>query len=265
MKIDYANKFLNEDRKHLNLDRIKILDKNFIRIESPQLLAAFIGYLKYQHRKIGRIYFRGERDYYLNTIPALYRGVITNDIIIKRTNAYNELVNSIPTLFKGYRFKRENINPLLQHYGIKTNWIDLVDNLYVAIWFSLYKNRNEFGYIKTFCEKNGNSSLIISELREKHSSLSLRLHCQHGISVTKRVRNWKIKNIDFNDYLVSTVEIPNNHSFELIGDIFKKEYMFPSKDIDNTFKLFSSNKMTDKLNEILRKYSLDKDDLGQIE
>jgi FRG domain len=29
--------------------------------------------------------------------------------------------------------------PLLQHYGLATTWIDLVDNIWVALWFACHK------------------------------------------------------------------------------------------------------------------------------
>lgn len=198
MKIDYVNKFVNLDRKHLNWGNdILIVDEDFIRIETPQILAAFIGYLKKQHKTIGKIYLRGEKEKHEAITPALYRGInITDEIIKNRTLAYTELLASVPTLFTSYRFKQEDINPLLQHYGIKTNWIDLVDNLYIAIWFATFENSCQNGYIKVICTNNGSTLLKVSDLREKHSSLSLRPHCQHGISVTKETTIWNTQNAD---------------------------------------------------------------------
>lgn len=266
MNIDYAEKFINTDRKHLNFsDDVRIIERNSLRIMNPQMLAAFIGYLKFQHRNLGRIYFRWEKKNHKNTIPSLYRGNHITDKTIKiRTSAYEDLVDSIPELYKAYRFKREDINPLLQHYGIKTNWIDLVDNLYIAIWFSLHNNLSNSGFIKIFCEKNENDSLFISDLRNNHSSLSLRPHCQHGISATKAIKDWNLENINFNNYLVATVELPNNTLFELKGEIFTEKYMFPLKKVDNTFKLLSQKKLTTRINEIYTKYNLTDDELGII-
>lgn len=141
----------------------------------------------------------------------------------------------------------------------------MVDNLHIAIWFSLHKNTATNGYLKIMCELNEKDSLIISHLREKHSSLSLRPHCQHGISATKKTEKWGLENIDFSDYLVSTVEIPNNNLFELNGEIFTKIYMFPNQKWDNTLKLFLQKKMKDKINEIQEKYNLKNEELGMIE
>ncbi len=34
------------------------------------------------------------------------------------------------------RFKIDIGGAIFQHYGIRTPWIDLVDNLFIAIWFA---------------------------------------------------------------------------------------------------------------------------------
>ncbi len=67
-----------------------------------------------------------------------------------------------------------------------------------------------------------------------------------------------------NNYLVATVELPNNTLFELKGEIFTEKYMFPLKKVDNTFKLLSQKKLTTRINEIYTKYNLTDDELGII-
>lgn len=266
MKIDYAKKFIEKDRKFLNWkNNIQYIEKNSVRIETPEMLAAFTGYLKFQHINIGDIYFRGEKNYYETTIPSIFRTKnINEDIIKNRINALIELNKSLPEIFKGYRFKNDNFNSLLQHYGIKTEWIDLVDNLYIALWFATFNNKSKNCYIKILCQKYNDNSLIISNLRKEHSSLSLRPHCQHGVSATKKVEEWNLSNIDFNDFVVSKIEIPNDFKFEMQGTIFKKEYMFPNKSIDNTLKELSRKKFRVKLLEITKKYNLQINSLGII-
>lgn len=34
---------------------------------------------------------------------------------------------------------RAVVEPLLQHYGLKTRWLDVVDNIWVALWFACYR------------------------------------------------------------------------------------------------------------------------------
>jgi hypothetical protein len=34
---------------------------------------------------------------------------------------------------------RAAIEPLLQHYGVKTRWLDVVDNIWIALWFACHR------------------------------------------------------------------------------------------------------------------------------
>ena len=42
------------------------------------------------------------------------------------------------------RFKKEGIYNLFQHYGVKSPVTDLVDNIYVAIWFVMEASKDGF-------------------------------------------------------------------------------------------------------------------------
>lgn len=275
VEVNFANKFF-EDRKKLiekypewnqiiidNLSEIPIIE-----FPNPQLLAGFAGYLKFQLKKKGNVFYRGEKTFHDTTIPSLFRFDGTANIddrrIQLRKNAYDKLVASTPPLFRSYRFKRENIAPLLQHYGIKTDWLDLVDNIFVALWFANYNSKDKYSYIKFFIDQSGESRLKVYDLRENHSSLSLRLHCQHGISVTKDIKVWNSTNMDFSEYLVAIAKISNN-KFQLTGNIFSKEYMYPNLQLDNTLKLLSKDKFKNKLGEILTEFNLKDDELGRIQ
>lgn len=270
-----AQKFINDRRilidKYPSWNKIKIDDSQgfpILEIFSPQILSGFAGYLKFQLKDNCKVYFRGENGFHKTTIPSLFRSKnnkpIDNETIKIRKKAYNELVDSIPKLFESYRLKRENINPLLQHYGIKTDWIDLVDNIFIAIWFANQKSPKEYNYIKFFGSILNNSKLIVSDLRENHSSLSLRPHCQHGISITKSLTEWEIDNIDFTTNLIAIAKIPNNKNFNLKGVVFTKDFMFPNDKLDNTLKLFKMKKFTNRLNEIIYKNNLEINELGKI-
>ena len=101
--------------------------------------------------------------------------------------------------------------PLLQHYGIKTTWIDIVDNIWVALWFSVFESfsageNNEFvhldmrkpsvdspfGYLLLLVVsenrrltpvrgmvKGTNTEVV--DLRVAAPSVFLRPHAQHGL------------------------------------------------------------------------------------
>jgi hypothetical protein len=265
--MDYIEEFW-EHRKHLRRNypttwgKMKILEVNgytVLELPSPQLLAGFSSYLKYRCRE--KVYFRGERCFHTSTIPSLFRDIDSGTIseIAIRKQAFDDLVASLSSLYTSGRFRREDFRPVLQHYGIKTDWLDLVDNIFVALWFSNHGSKEDFSYVKLFIDNN----LEVRNLRESNSSLSLRAHCQHGLSASKKVK-WNIENIDFNDNLIAIVQLPNVPEMQLSGYIFSNEYMFPNEELDNTFKLFRKKKFQSNLDKIVSRYGLAKDTLGII-
>lgn len=271
-KINYAEKFL-KDRKKLfdkypewsNID----INDNMLTFRSPVLLAGFAGYLKSQLKNI-KVYFRGEKDYNKTTIPKLFRPNnnvdFTNENIEKILQAHKSLISCLPLISKASRFRHKDFNSVLQHYGIKTPWIDLVDNIFIALWFS---NRNannniKFTYIKFFATQLNNYKLKTIDLRESYSSLSLRPHCQHGISATKKINDWNVINCDFSTNLIAIAKIPNIPDFKLNGHIFSKKYMFPDEIADNTLKILKKKKFSCLLNKICVDNKLEKDDLGIV-
>lgn len=267
--MDYISKFIL-DRKQLvrnnkgQWGKIKKVENDelpIIEIPSPQLLAGFAGYLKYQCS--GKIFYRGEKHFHDTTISSLFRSVKATDEINSRKIAFDELVKSLPVLYKPRRFTKD-FSPLLQHYGINTDWLDLVDNIFVALWFSNHESTEEYSYVKFFIESVNNSSLKIIDLRTEHTSLSMRAHCQHGFSATKCVKKWTLENIDFNSNLVAIAKLPNNDEMKMSGYIFSNAYMFPDYEIDNTLKLLKHDKFRKKLLDIASTFCLDPDVLGDI-
>ncbi|QOD43688.1 FRG domain-containing protein [Clavibacter zhangzhiyongii] len=41
---------------------------------------------------------------------------------------------------------RAVMEPLLQHYGLNTRWMDVVDNIWIALWFACYKQVSNEGF-----------------------------------------------------------------------------------------------------------------------
>ena len=231
-----------------------------LELPSPQLLAGFSSYLKYHYP--GKVYFRGEKQFHRSTIPSLFRhihGDVTGDIV-RRKQAFDDLVTSLQSLYSQTRF-REDFRPLLQHYGIRTDWLDLVDNIFVALWFSNHYSREEFSYIKFF----GDSGLTVVDLRSVHSSLSLRPHCQHGLSATKLLTAWDVNSIDFSQNMIAIAKLQNTPEMKLSGHIFSDEYMFPKEELDNTLKLLKAKKFQDNLDKILTRNGLPRNTLGSVQ
>lgn len=268
----YTDKFI-QDRKYLIKNNPDTWGKirasktpnglPIIELPLPQILAGFAGYLKYQCST--NVFFRGEKNYHKTTIPSLFR-VKDGDLsceIPKRKKAYDTLVETISDIYKPKRFQRKDIRPLLQHYGVKTDWLDLVDNIFVALWFSNNDSDEKFSYIKFFVESTNTCTLIVKNLRQEIASLSLRAHCQHGISSTKDVE-WSIENINFNSNLIAIAKLPNNHANRLKGYIFSESFMFPNEELDNTYNFLKINDLQELLHEIAEESDLEKEALGKF-
>lgn len=257
-------------------------EQPFINIDNPSIIAGFSGYLKRQVKLINNsytVFYRGQNLNY-HIVPSIFRPPkhkIDNTLIRKRITAYNELVKETPKLYpNNYRFTVENIDPILQHYGIRTPWIDLVDNIFTALWFAIHtpeKNpnglieykisNNEYGWLYFLIMRNENENLIYRDLRELHSSLSLRLHTQHGISVKRNVKGWNINNISLDNFVIARVRITINKNW-FKGNLFNHKYFFPNKKYDDTYSRLRQKKFANLLNKITKKNDLDGLELGSI-
>jgi hypothetical protein len=96
------------------------------------------GYLKYTFAKDAKkgVFFRGQTKLYPNMAPALLRGVKNGqsrlsllDQFLSRVDAEKKALRAVDPLFR---------EALLQHYGIRTTWLDVVDNVWIALWFGCH-------------------------------------------------------------------------------------------------------------------------------
>lgn len=94
------------------------------------------------------------------------------------------------TLLKNRRFQRPSLSALLQHYGVKTTWLDVVDDLRIASWFAMHKisgGRAEprtqgSGWIYLLSSKSDTGCLEVLDLRMAHHGLILRTCSKDGQS-----------------------------------------------------------------------------------
>lgn len=131
--------------------------------ELPQLVQA-IGYIKSQQE--GATYLRGQGELHGGRmLPSLYRSQkklhssnltrILSEFIAsiyewRCTHDHHTAANcpeQVPRIRDHSRngsslltsgMRRYAVEPLFQHYGIKTGWIDVVDNIWVALWFACH-------------------------------------------------------------------------------------------------------------------------------
>jgi hypothetical protein len=155
------------------------------------------------------------------------------------------------------RFKRHDLPPLLQHYGVCTSWLDVVDNLFVAVWFATHtydKTRRRYftnaldhcGWIYFISTENQAGCLRHVDLRESQHHLSVRPHVQHGWSVTLETPPWSDGLRTLDDFVVASVCLSKNPNPKLDYGLLTASHLFPSTFYDNTLK-FLSNRVTDSL------------------
>lgn len=103
-------------------------------IDSINDLNRFVGKAKYANSKYGNVFLRGQTDVYNSQMkPSILRNITSS-------NTANTSLKEIVDSFKRNNEHFENVDdtilhPVLQHYGIHTNWLDIVDNIWVALWF----------------------------------------------------------------------------------------------------------------------------------
>jgi hypothetical protein len=103
---------------------------------SPHSFIQAAGYLKHTRAAKARkgVFFRGQTQLYSELSPSLLRGVKDGPSNVKCRAALTELLNRINKDKKALRAVDEYCcEALLQHYGIRTTWLDVVDNIWVAL------------------------------------------------------------------------------------------------------------------------------------
>ncbi len=278
----------------------------YLYIETPILLARYVAHVKKKNKDkgCGWVYLRGQVENFESMRPSLFRGDNSNVKVGTLLKAQKELANKIKINFDDYaRFKVKDLPALLQHYGIRTSWLDVLDNLFVAIWFGSHKiekitresgefiigdliqenqetlnGRNEkYGWIYLISQYDmkAEKRLKIKDLRSEFHDLSIRPHTQHGYSVTfSNEKTFKNGNTDLKDFVISTVKFPSNQNWKLFYTGFSYEYMFPSTFHDNTLQYLKDGKtnrygkrakrVDEIIIEVERKYKLPPGSLGRV-
>ena len=233
---------------------------NVYQIEQVHDLTQFIGFGKYKNNQIGNVYYRGQTSLYDGSlVPSLYRGKSHSEVI---NHKYNTRINKIIKNVKSFNdYNRELFEPLIQHYGIKTPYIDIVDNIWGALWFALhqaktksinsheyvyyYKNTNEFSYIilmvsdakdetEQFGVYRGDKTTLV-DLRKAAPSYFIRPHAQHAYMIRKN----EYTPYDYTDLIVGIAKIPTKLGFEWLGnnEFLTVSSLFPAAYFDSGYAL----------------------------
>lgn len=139
---------------------------------------------------------------------------------------------------------RAAVEPLLQHYGIRTRWLDVVDNIWIALWFACHKQVNfrnhSFHSRRSTAKEDANANAYIAvfetgplgvteipgywvgatnrlvDLRYAVPSVYLRPHAQHGLLIAPAKLNTPADR-SLLASVVAYLEIPLVDALEWLG------------------------------------------------
>lgn len=244
---------------------------NVLHAEEPHALVMAAGYLKFKLAKSSSegIYFRGQRKLYGSLIPTLYRGLSAQKTQEKKHTALASLIaefkksGNIFASFGEYAYE-----PLLQHYGISTTWVDLVDNVWVALWFACHKamaigkasefvhferrlptDDEKFAYILLIGADISNRSrhkpgyyfgdnTELVDLRMAAPSVFLRPHAQHGLLFRKKGDEGG-RSLDYADQVRGIIRVDLGKAIDWLGTgkMVNTHSLFPPPYYDNGYQI----------------------------
>ena len=221
-----------------------------LAVEKPSALIQAVGYLKHTRANPSinkMVYCRGQRSLHTSFSPTLYRGLKQENKRCDRDRLIKNFLNKIRIesafLSAVPEYAREAV---LQHYGLQTRWMDVVDNIWVALWFACHqahtigrhkeflhferrvkKHANDYAYIlllesasaaisdKPGYFEDGNSSTI--DLRIACPSHFIRPHAQHGLLVRLYKKDRQIS-LDFSSLIVGVIRIDLDLALDWLGN-----------------------------------------------
>jgi len=228
-------------------------DSNLEVFDAPSShsLIQAAGYLKYNLAKQGQgVFFRGQARLYKALSPTLLRNVKDGPLNVRRRNLLDGLLKNIAASGSiMHEVAPECREPLLQHYGIKTTWLDVVDNIWVALWFACHtaksvgwpqehlhfekripnpRGEEEFAYILLL--SSGVSVPVTGQpghfRDERSETIDLRIavpshfvrpHAQHGILV-RRLSNRGLPVSDNLPLHVGTIRVRLSLALDWLGN-----------------------------------------------
>lgn len=160
---------------------------------------------------------------------------------------------------------RAVVEPLLQHYGIKTRWLDVVDNIWVALWFACFRQVSVGRYshhVRRSVSSEGMSAkayVIIFQteplvetgvpgyrvgqrtravdLRYSVPSVYLRPHAQHGALLAPAVVGGEPLG-SLHESVAGVIEVGLNDALDWLGSgsMTSAGTLFPSASFDDGYR-----------------------------
>lgn len=248
-------------KSHRGLDKLSIDGCNYIsdessnidvfHVHSPHALTQASGYLKYISGKDGHnIFFRGQTKLHKTLSPSLFRGISKDQERSRRLSLIKnacEEISSSAGIFSDIPVAAHEA--LLQHYGLRTSWVDLVDNIWVALWFACNQARsigkekqylhfeqrdpiydeNKYAYILLIstdatmavegapgCFKGEQTEVI--DLRVAAPSVFIRPHAQHGVLFRAISKKRRLPVLNYYSQVAGIIRVDLGRALSWLGE-----------------------------------------------
>jgi len=229
-------------------------------IGTPHALSQAAGYLKFINPDNGNVFFRGQNRCYDSMKPSLFREARSFHGMSKRIQMIRKYLSENKSYINGTPSYAEEA--ILQQYGFKTRWLDLVDNIWIALWFATHKasttgKNNEYVNFEPSCDdysyiflmQFGNPELandaglsltdqdyFVIDLRIAAPSIYLRPHSQHGLMARRRVYG-EAKFMDYADNIVGILRVETQQALQWLGNgaLSSTHFVFPPPTYDHGY------------------------------
>lgn len=267
-----------------------------VEVRDPNALTQAIGYLKFAADRGSMILFRGQSRIYPNQLPTGYRSGLNPS---GRANYHAAMARYADALYHGRcpcdsaggkpscepnwpcqeiasftgradvkgvvsGTPRVAAEPLLQHYGLRTRWLDVVDNVWIALWFACHRfevmgryahhvRRSEaqepdgFAYLQIVSAGAVESTAVpgvyrsdrarVVDLRYAVPSVYIRPHAQHGVLIA--APSWDANaDPDLSGLTVLTMRIRLQDALSWLGegDMLSAHVLFPPATYDTGYR-----------------------------
>lgn len=242
-----------------------------LHVNESHALVMAAGYLKFKYANSTRegIFFRGQRTIYKGLSPTLYRGISSLRAQNEKHAALSKVVRCFVESGRVFgSFGDYAHEPLLQHYGINTTWMDLVDNVWIALWFACHRAKvvgergqfvhferripsaeEQFAYLLLvaadlnshapdqpgyYC---GDTTELV-DLRMATPSVFLRPHAQHGLLFRKKGGS-KGRALDYSSQLRGVIRVDLVKALDWLGSgkMVNAHSLFPPPFYDKGYQI----------------------------
>jgi hypothetical protein len=243
----------------------------WLEADEPATLASLVAFCKGE----ARVCLRGQHAWRGELLPSLFRGASSPGERAARWGAYRAFTEKLRRVVTGSRFWRPDFGAVLQHYGFRTPWLDVLDDTHAAVWFALHGLRDSEGplqyrRIDAACGwivvLSVTENVRLQDLRSQQSSRSTRCHVQQGFSLAMQPDDATAlsENQDFAGYVAGVVRIPNEDRWHLRGFRATQAYLFPGSEVDNTYKQLLAPRISELAAEAEQQHGLPSGTLGRV-